>query len=69
MARLVTAPDWSTQPMSAETQERLMVALEHHYPGRVRRAVDVMPKAVNKTIDNEADALETIRRCEEASDG
>jgi len=50
--------------MSAELQERLIAALEARYPGRVRRSVDVMPVAVNKTIDNEADALETIRRCE-----
>jgi hypothetical protein len=52
------------EPIKPETFERLLEALERHYPGKVRRAVDVCPVAVNKTIDNEADALETIRRCD-----
>jgi hypothetical protein len=32
----------------------------------VRRAVDVRPVTINKTIDNEADAQETMRRIVEA---
>lgn len=52
-------------PITPETYERLLVALEAVYPGKWRRTVDVMPVAVCKTIDNERDALETIRRIEE----
>ena len=58
-------PNWDTTPITRETYERLVAALEIVYPGKWRRAVDVCPVAVNKTIDNEADTLETIRRIEE----
>lgn len=57
-------PDPKSRPITPRTFERLLVALEKVYPGKVRRAVDVMPAAVNKTIDNEEDALETIARVE-----
>jgi hypothetical protein len=62
-------PEIGSRPISAETYERLLAALETVYPGKWRRAVDVCPVAVNKTIDNEADALETIRRIEERAEG
>lgn len=52
-------------PIAPETFDRLLIALESVYPGKWRRAVNVCPVAVNKTIDNERDALETIRRIEE----
>ena len=51
-------------PIAPETFERLIKAIDSVYPGKWRRALDVCPVAVNKTIDNEADALETIRRIE-----
>ena len=57
-----TAPDLKAEPIRAATYARLLVALDLVYPGKWRRAVDVCPVAVNKTIDCEADALETIRR-------
>lgn len=57
-------PDYSDEPISAETYEKLLACLERKYAGKWRRAVDVCPVAVNKTIDNEEDALETIRRIE-----
>jgi hypothetical protein len=60
-----TSPRASDPPITSETYERLLAALERVYPGKWRRAVDVCPVAVNKTIDNEEDALETIRRIEE----
>lgn len=60
-----STPDPKSKPITPETYERLLVALERVYPGKWRRSVDVMPVAVCKTIDNEADALETIRRVEE----
>ena len=58
-------PDWKSEPITTETYDALLSALEKAYPGKWRRSVDVCPVAVNKTIDNEADALETIRRIEE----
>ena len=57
-----TAPDLKAEPIRAATYARLLVALDLVYPGKWRRAVDVCPVAVNKTIDCEADALKTIRR-------
>lgn len=42
-------------------------ALERVYPGKWRRAVDVCPVAVNKTIDNEMDALATIAKIDLAT--
>lgn len=63
------APARGSEPMSLETQERLIAALEKRYPGKARRAVDVCPVAVNKTIDNEADAQETLRRLAAAEGG
>lgn len=58
-------PDLNSTPIGAETFDRLVAALERVYPGKVRRAVEVCPVAIVKTIDNESDALETIRRIEE----
>ena len=57
-------PISESSPISAETYERLLAAIERASPGKWRRAVDVCPVAVNYTIDNEPDALETIRRIE-----
>ena len=47
-------PNLETTPITRETYERLCAVLEIVYPGKWRRAVDVCPVAVNKTIDNEA---------------
>lgn len=55
----------SSQPMTAETAEKLYAVLEAKYPGKVWRAIEVCPIAVQSTIDNEADAQETLRRLEE----
>lgn len=60
-----SGPDFRSTPISAETYERLLAVLERVYPGKWRRAVDVCPVAVNKTIDNEADALATIQKIRE----
>jgi hypothetical protein len=58
-------PGWGVDdPITCATYARLCAALEHVYPGKWRRSVDVCPVAVNKTIDNETDALETIKRIE-----
>jgi len=46
--------------------QRLYHALDKRYPGKVWRTIEVCPVGVVKTIDNEADALETIRRLAEA---
>ena len=54
------------KPMSANTCERLVTLLEARYPGCVRRSVEVCPDVVIKIIDNEADALLTIRNLESA---
>lgn len=51
-----------SRPMSARTANRLFDALERRYPGKVWRVVEVCPVAVVKTVDNEADAQETLRR-------
>lgn len=59
---LRTVPDFRSTPITAETYERLLAALERVYHGKWRRAVDVCPVAVTKTIDNEADALATIAK-------
>lgn len=64
LRRVRTIPDRWPEAISHETYERLLEVLEEVYPGKWRRAVDVCPVAVNKTIDNESDALETIRRIE-----
>jgi hypothetical protein len=53
-----------SQPITAETAQRLYDALESAYPGKVWRVVECCPVAVVKTIDNEADAMETLRRIE-----
>lgn len=58
-------PRLKSKPITPETYERLLAALDVVYPGKWRRSVDVCPVAVNKTIDNEADALETILRIQE----
>lgn len=56
---------FESKAIKPETYERLIAALEKVYPGKWWRAVEVCPVAVVKTIDNEADALETILRIEE----
>ena len=53
-------------PMTEATARKLYDALEQKYPGKVWRAIEVCPVAVVKTIDNEHDALETLRRLKEA---
>ena len=53
--------------MFEDTAKRLYDALERRYPGKVWRVVEVCPVAVVKTIDNEADAQETLRRLDEAT--
>lgn len=58
---------WRGEPMKAATFQRLMTLLQATYPGKVRRVVEVQPVAVLRTIDNEADTLETIRRLEAAN--
>lgn len=57
--------DPSAKPISEDLAQRLYHALEQRYPGKVWRAIEVCPVAVVKTIDNEADALETLRRLQE----
>ena len=57
-----TAPEIGAAPITEATYRKLLQCLERRYPGKWRRAVDVCPVLVNKTIDNQADALETIRR-------
>ncbi len=61
-------PDRNSLPIRPETYGLLLAALERVYPGKWRRAVDVCSMAVNKTIDCEADALETIHRITEATE-
>jgi hypothetical protein len=56
------SPRTKSEPITARTYDVLLAELERAYPGKWRRAVDVTPVAVCKTVDNEADALETIRR-------
>lgn len=68
MGELRSTPRLHSKPITPKTYARLLECLESVYPGKWRRAVDVCPVAVNKTIDNEADALETIRRIEERKD-
>lgn len=55
-----------SEPIHAETAERLYAALSERYPGKVWRVIEVCPVAVVKTIDNEADALTTIGNLERA---
>jgi hypothetical protein len=62
-------PNYKTAPISEETFVELLAALDQVYPGKWRRAVDICPAFVSKTIDNEADALETIQRIEERGRG
>ena len=56
--------DPASKPICEETYAYLLEALETVYPGKWRRKVEVCHVAVVKIIDNEADALETIRRIE-----
>lgn len=63
---LRTTPKIDDPAMKPETYDKLLAALERVYPGKVRRSVDVFSGAMVKTIDNEIDALETIRRIEDA---
>lgn len=50
-------------PITWETARTLVRVLARSFPGRpLRLAVEVQPSAIVKTIDNERDALETIRR-------
>lgn len=51
--------------MREETAAKLYSALQKKYPGKVWRVIEVCPVAVVKTIDNERDALETLRRLKE----
>ena len=53
-----------TPPITEATFTRLLELLTQRYPGQWWRVVEVCPDAVVKTIDNEVDALETIRRLE-----
>jgi len=64
-----TGPDWKSEPITAATYSELVSCLDSVYPGKWRRSIDVCPVAVNKTIDNEKDALETIRRIKERNNG
>jgi hypothetical protein len=50
-----------------ELFEQVFAAVEKKYPGRVRRALLVCPVAVEKVIDNESDARETLRRLAEGA--
>ncbi len=52
--------DPKSPPIEGETYNTLVALLEQRYPKRVRRVVEVTPKAVTKHIDNEYDAQETI---------
>lgn len=52
----------NSTPITRDTAERLYDALEAKFPGKVWRCIEVCPVAVVKTIDNEADAFETLRR-------
>lgn len=66
--KMRTAPVQGSEPIKWETARTLMRALSRSYPNAEmapRLAVEVRPVAVNKTIDNEVDAQETIRRCVE----
>ena len=54
---------WGKKPnMKEETLKELARLLEQVYPNKWRYCIDVMPVAVMKTIDNEEDAQETIRK-------
>lgn len=55
-------PDYDRPGITAPQAEQLYALLEERYPGRVRRSIECMPSALNKTIDNYDDAEETIRR-------
>ena len=61
--------DWTSTPIQPETFARLVTVLETSYPGKVRRVVEVCPVAIVKTIDNERDALTTIRNVGELYTG
>lgn len=66
MGQLRTAKRIDDPEIKPETAEKLYALLEKRWPGKVWRVIEVCPVAVVKTIDNERDALETIRRLEEA---
>jgi hypothetical protein len=59
-----TAGDtWGKKPnITFATLMTLSDVLNEKYWGKWRYAVEVCPNAVVKTVDNEADAIETIRR-------
>lgn len=59
-----TTKSIKSAPIKKTTQERLIRLLEGRYPGKVWRVVEVCPVAVVKTIDNERDALATLRNLE-----
>lgn len=69
MSAIRNHSDYRAAPISEATYVRLLSALDQVYPGKWRRAVDICPAFVSKTIDNEADALETIQRIEERGRG
>lgn len=56
------------EAIPAELFEQVFEAVEKKYPGRVRRALLVCPVAVEKVIDNEPDARETLRRLSETKE-
>ena len=54
-------------PMSIETCKRLEeLLIERYGRSRVRVCIEVIPKAILKTIDNEEDAKITIENLEKA---
>lgn len=59
-----TSKAMSSPPMTAETAEKLYAALDALHPGKVWREIVVCPVAVLKTIDNEIDALRTLKNIE-----
>jgi len=61
MSGIRKTKDRNSKPISEDLAQRLYHALEQRYPGKVWRVIEVCPEAVVKTIDNEDDALETLR--------
>lgn len=58
---------WIGNPMSVDTAiELLHLARERYGFAKARLAVLVCPVAVEKVVDNQADALESIRRLQAA---
>ncbi len=54
-----------SQPITPETAAKLTALLDTHYPeGKWWREFAVCPVAVVHTVDNERDALQTIKNLE-----